>query len=200
VDSRQHKQLGAEVNQSPELGPGTALAPCDSGAVGEPVRLNLGCGNKIWEGFINCDFPGNWSGEKPDVECDIRKLPFPDDYADEIHAIHVIEHIDRLKAPDVLTEWRRVLKPGGKIAIECPCLDKIRIHLNAKVHDEHWLRMTLVGLYGEYWSESDAMIHRWCYSAGELQNLMKKAGFKGPSLYHPQFHRPDRDMRLVARK
>jgi predicted SAM-dependent methyltransferase len=169
--------------------------------VGEIIRLNLGCGKKLWPGFINVDFPGNWSGVKPDVECDITQLTFPDDYADEVHAIHVIEHINRDKSLDALKEWRRVLKPGGKIAIECPCLDKIRIHLNNKgSNPEHWFRLTMVGLYGEYWTGDINMLHRWCYSAGELQAIMSKAGFQGPTLYHPQFHQPHRDMRIVARK
>jgi hypothetical protein len=92
------------------------------------------------------------------------------------------------------------LKPGGKIALECPCLDKIRIHLNSNERSEHWFRMTLFGLYGEYWTGHEAMLHKWCYSASELLNLLTKAGFKGPTLYHPQFHQPDRDMRVVARK
>jgi predicted SAM-dependent methyltransferase len=168
--------------------------------VGEPVRLNLGCGGKLWPGFINVDFPGNWSGKKPDVECDITQLTFPDDYADEIHAIHVIEHLNRVKIDEVFQEWKRVLKPGGKLVIECPCLDKIRVHLNSEKRDIHWFRLTMIGLYGEYWRGDIAMLHKWCYSAQELLNIMHKAGMQGPVLMEPQFHQPNRDMRVVARK
>jgi predicted SAM-dependent methyltransferase len=200
VGKETSRRIIEEAIASPEQGPGTALAGDYRSLLGEPVRLNLGCGKKLWPGFTNCDFPGNWSGEKPDVECDIRKLPFPDNYADEIHAIHVIEHFYRNEVGGILQEWLRVLKPGGKIALECPCLDKIRIHLNSNERSEHWFRMTLFGLYGEYWTGHEAMLHKWCYSASELLNLLTKAGFKGPTLYHPQFHQPDRDMRVVARK
>jgi predicted SAM-dependent methyltransferase len=174
--------------------------------VGSLVRLNLGCGDKLWPGFVNVDFPGNFSGVKPDVECDITKLTFPDDYADEIHSIHVIEHLDRPGIGKVVREWRRVLKPGGKLVIECPCLDKIRIHLySMPPKDIHWLRLTMVGLYGEYWRGVDdentyRMLHRWCYSAQELINILTKSEFKEPTLMDPLFHQRNRDMRVEARK
>ncbi len=35
------------------------------------IHLNLGCGKKLWDGFINIDFPSNWSGKKADIECDV---------------------------------------------------------------------------------------------------------------------------------
>lgn len=170
--------------------------------MGEPVRLNLGCGNKLWPGFINVDkVGGNWSGIKPDVECDVTSLPFGSDYADEIHAIHIIEHFHRLKVDKILSHWRDVLKPGGLLVLECPSLDKIAFHLQNRVYTEDWLRMTLIGLYGEYWREdSSEMMHKWCYSAGELKLILKKCGFRDITVDHPKFHRVQRDMRLEARK
>jgi predicted SAM-dependent methyltransferase len=113
----------------------------------------------------------------------------------------VIEHFYRSKVVDVLQEWRRVLKPGGKLAIECPCLDKIRIHLNGP-KTEDWFRLTMFGLYGEYWAGHDdpGMLHKWCYSAGELLGLMKQVGFENATFANPLYHQPARDMRIVARK
>jgi predicted SAM-dependent methyltransferase len=98
--------------------------PNHTPSVAPGVNLNIGCGRKLWESFINIDFPGNWSGKKPDIEADIRAIPLPDDHADIAYAIHVLEHIQRWETEDVLKEWRRVLKPGGKLIIEVPCLDK----------------------------------------------------------------------------
>lgn len=55
------------------------------------IRLNLGCGRNIREGWVNADrslLPG------VDVVVDLEKeLPFADDSADEILLSHVIEHI-----------------------------------------------------------------------------------------------------------
>jgi len=49
---------------------------------------------------------------------------FPDNTFTEIYASHVVEHFDfagELQA--TLKEWRRVLKPGGKVYISVPDLD-----------------------------------------------------------------------------
>ena len=37
----------------------------------EIVRLNLGCGDKILEGYINVDVASERVGKAPDVVCDI---------------------------------------------------------------------------------------------------------------------------------
>ena len=133
------------------------------------------------------------------MECDIRHLPFQDEYASEVHAIHVVEHFSRLEADAVLKEWCRVLKPGGKIALECPSLDKISQALQSPERSQRWLRMTLIGLYGEYWN-GDAMLHKWCYSSQELSGMLERAGFGKVMLLEPLYHLPDRDLRMVARK
>ena len=53
------------------------------------------------------------AGNKPDAICDIRMLDkFCDNYADEIMAVHVVEHFWRWEVVEILREWARVLKPG----------------------------------------------------------------------------------------
>lgn len=73
-----------------------------------------GIGNKEW---IHCD-----AYDFPCIEivCDLKKLPFEDNYADEIFSSNVIEHFTYEEAPKVLKEWLRVLKPGGKITLTTP--------------------------------------------------------------------------------
>jgi hypothetical protein len=56
------------------------------------VRLNLGSGAVNINGYINIDFSKEREGESPDICCDIKSLPFPDDSVDEILSVHVIEH------------------------------------------------------------------------------------------------------------
>jgi hypothetical protein len=91
------------------------------------VELLLGCGNnrakqmhlqghEEWEGLVTVDIGQDC---KPDVVWDLENipLPFPENYADEIHAYAVLEHTGRQG------DWRqffaqfsdfwRILKPEG---------------------------------------------------------------------------------------
>lgn len=70
------------------------------------VKLNLGCGDKILSGYINVDTVLERAGNKPDIICDVRKLDnFSDGYADEILAVHVVEHFWRWEVVSILKEW-----------------------------------------------------------------------------------------------
>jgi predicted SAM-dependent methyltransferase len=60
-----------------------------------------------------------------DIQCDLRKLELATDSADAVAAIHVLEHFYEWEVYDLLTEWKRVLKPGGKMILELPCMDKV---------------------------------------------------------------------------
>lgn len=168
---------------------------------GNQVRLNLGCGHKPLEGFVNVDLPNNWSDLKPDVEADVRKLPFPNGYADEIHAYHVFEHFERFEAEDILKEWVRVLKPNGLLVLELPCLDKILSIFNYYVNAGQPInnQLTLYGLYGDPKHKVPAMMHRWCYSQAELMDMMEDAGLS-VTICKPQTHVAARDMRLEGIK
>ena len=58
------------------------------------IKLNLGCGDKILNGFINVDIVSERAGKQPDINCDVKNLTvFPNDYADEILAVHVVDHL-----------------------------------------------------------------------------------------------------------
>ena len=57
------------------------------------VKLNLGCGDKILPGYVNVDAASSRAGRQPDFVADIRDLrKIKSSIADEILAVHVIEH------------------------------------------------------------------------------------------------------------
>ena len=100
-------------------------------------------------------------------------------------------------APKVLAEWVRVLKPGAELVLECPCLEKI-----VKLFDVPNVPpyMTFWGLFGDPRLEDPLMIHKWCYTEGQLRRLMSQAGLVNVRGEHPRFHQPVRDMRIVGTK
>jgi hypothetical protein len=73
-------------------------------------KLNLGCGNKKIEGFINVDSRPDC---KPDVLVDLDKGlgAFDNDSIDEIRVEHVLEHVNDLLL--VLSEMYRVSRNGA---------------------------------------------------------------------------------------
>lgn len=80
------------------------------------MKLNLGCGKIIKEGYINCDIVKHKGVNK--VFNLNKKLPFKNNSVDEIIAHHIIEHLDR---PDFfISECHRVMKKGGILSIKTP--------------------------------------------------------------------------------
>lgn len=156
------------------------------------MKLHLGCGNKRFEGYLNIDLQGS------ELDCDIRKLPFDDEYSEEIVAIHVVEHFMITEVADILKEWRRVLKPGGILTIELPCWDKVQEHIKKGSPDN----MTRWPLFGDPRTHVDGFpaVHKWCYSRQEMGNLLKHVGFTEVIEETPKFHVPSRDMRWISKK
>lgn len=84
-----------------------------------PLVLNLGCGLSKIIGAVNVDA---FAVCEPDVVHDLNVFPYPwaDGVADEVKALHVLEHLDRDKWFDAFREMVRVTKEGGRIVIAVP--------------------------------------------------------------------------------
>ena len=99
------------------------LAPKIEGNV-----LDFGCGSKPYESlftnaksYVGVDIKisgHDHKDSKVDFYYDGKTLLFPDNHFDSIVSFEVFEHIFNLDT--VLTELRRVLKPGGHIIITIP--------------------------------------------------------------------------------
>ena len=175
-------------------------------ATARPLRLNLGCGDKILPGYVNVDVVEARAGMRPDVICDLHDLaPFAADSADEVLAVHVVEHFWRWEIRDVLREWLRVLKPGGRMVIECPnilsaCQTFLQNPEQFAREDQNGQR-TMWVFYGDPQWKDPLMIHRWGYTPESLKALLSEVGLKDVRQEPAQFKlREPRDMRVVGTK
>jgi len=82
------------------------------------IKINMGCG---WRNFgkewIHID-----GGKYDHLDYDnIMNLQnFDDNSVDLIYSSHVIEYFDREEVLELLTEWKRVLKPEGVLRLAVP--------------------------------------------------------------------------------
>jgi len=76
-----------------------------------PVRLNLGAGDTVIEGFTAID---------RQFGTEAYPLDYPDGSVDEIRASHLLEHFSHGEATAVLKHWVGKLAPGGLIRIAVP--------------------------------------------------------------------------------
>jgi predicted SAM-dependent methyltransferase len=92
------------------------------------LKLNLGCGTDIKEGFLNIDIR---TLEGVGLVMDVSNLDshFTDDSVDEIDAYDVLEHFSFTRTTDILKNWISKLKSGGKIIVRVPDLQKILTEL-----------------------------------------------------------------------
>lgn len=83
---------------------------------------------------------------------------YPDSYFDEIHMIHMLEHVQDPGA--VLREAARILKPAGVLKIEIPNFHSIS-------------RM----IFGNNWKRLDAPRHLYHFTPHTLRLLLNRIGF-----------------------
>lgn len=127
--------------QQPELANRTDI-PIDPNGKPAPVRINLGSGERYQPGWLNVDL----YAKRADVRQDIRTVCFPENYADEIQAIHVIEHVNRAEGEQLIEKCAGWLKPGGRLVIETPDREKCLRLL--KHQRTRWRLMGAKGLFG----------------------------------------------------
>ncbi len=93
------------------------MAGVGFGVAGSVVRLNLGCGGRIMDGFVNCDLHP-LPGVDQVMNLDVFPWPFDDESVSQIVASHVFEHV--ASPVEFVLECWRVLRPGGRLTIQCP--------------------------------------------------------------------------------
>jgi len=107
-----------ELKQSTEPRPDQPQVNGNCLSSGGPFKLNLGGRTHPIPGFLNVDL---FDGPDVDIKTDITKLPMiKDGEVEIIYASHCLEHTPHPRTLEVLKEWRRVLKNGGKAYVAVP--------------------------------------------------------------------------------
>ncbi|RKX44970.1 MAG: hypothetical protein DRP27_05345 [Thermotogae bacterium] len=137
------------------------------------VKLNLGCGGDIREGYVNIDVR---KIERVDLVLDLEseRLPYGDGTVDEILAKDVLEHFSYRKVEEILKDWHRVLKPRGVLTIQTPDFDQIvKYYTEGKIKSWWELSYWLYG--GQEYKENT---HKCIFTKPELCDLLKSIGFE----------------------
>ena len=176
------------------------------------LRINLGCGINAPRHWINLDSSFRvWLDKVPLLHLFgyrrrfplwvrrynvTKRLPFPDHSAEFIYSSHMIEHLTREEAEQLLRECSRVLAPSGRIRIMTP---NVRFSVEnylarrkdaAKRQDAADLFMNWLGLLEESDDSSGYFqnlvrrfqrknVHKWLYDEFSLPALMESSGFHG---------------------
>ena len=137
----------------------------------EKVRLNLGAGDSVLDGYVSIDRK---------IGSEVYPLGYKDESVDEVYASHVLEHFGAGETEKVLSEWFRVLKPGGVIRVGVPDFKII-----AKAYVEGVDLGFPIGslLMGGQIDEND--FHKTIFDESGLRVLMEKAGFVGVKRFTP---------------
>jgi predicted SAM-dependent methyltransferase len=171
------------------------------------MRINLGCGKSILAGFFNIDAQANPEGKSPDLVFAmsfdrngdlIEKIRLENGCAEELHAMHIIEHVQAWEAPAFLAECKRLLKPRGKLILELPNIRLACENFLAGLPDQ----MGMWPLYGDWNHKDPYMMHKHGYTPESIMALLRAAGFTGITHLAPQTHgaRLNRDMRIECIK
>ena len=98
------------------------------------MKLNLGCGDNLLDGYINVDK----YDKAADVQADITELPYEDNSVDKIVAYQVIEHVPYNLNDKLFAEIYRVLKPAGTAILETPDIDVVAVKILQEGITNQW--------------------------------------------------------------
>lgn len=107
---------------------------------------------------------------RPDVVCDVRHLPVPDETFDIVYSSHTLEHFGLNDVQRVLREWIRTLKVGGELRLIVPNLR----HVGYRLAMDRVLPTDLMVIYGE--QDYPKNFHAAGFTPIILRNLVQSLG------------------------
>jgi GT2 family glycosyltransferase/SAM-dependent methyltransferase len=164
------------------------------------IKLNLGSSGISYPGYLSVDM----HDPRSHVHMDITKLDFDDNSVTEILASHVFEHLNPYHAIDILKNWLRVLKPGGKLIMEMPNIEALcRKFVTANKTERYSI---LNAVYGSVNTtdiggpDNITSPHLFGWWPESLYDHMGAAGFTNIVFMDEQIPHPELNFRVEATK
>ncbi|MFL6038116.1 MAG: class I SAM-dependent methyltransferase [Gaiellaceae bacterium] len=149
-------------------------------------KLQLGAGDHPHPGWLNTDLHDYRRGDEL-VYLDVRKrFPLPDASFDLVFSEHVIEHLTYADGQHCLRECLRVLRPGGRIRIATPSLERLARLYDGGELAERYVRWAVDTLEPETAAPLPGVVvnnffrswgHRFIYDPDTLGHALAAAGF-----------------------
>ena len=165
------------------------------------LKLHIGCGDDIREGYINIDAVNS----KADLRIPIQELAYPDGIVERIEGYMILEHLSPADARVFLRKAYCMLEAGGMLVLEVPDLEKVCRLILALAEDPEHLERGVFGLRGIFGEPNPHMTiddyHKWGYTPSMAEKMIRDAGFSHVTILDGTSHCfPLRDMRIEAIK
>jgi predicted SAM-dependent methyltransferase len=152
------------------------------------MKLNIGSshpkGKYRHEPWINIDVAADEVGMSNVLKVDALEMSkkWQNEF-DEIHAVHVLEHINRNYRAKFVSECYRVLKPGGVLYIEVPDFEQVvRALVDAWDFQEPTLAHNMTtSIFGKQRYIGDQ--HCWGFTENTLSILIHEAFGHKPTIH-----------------
>lgn len=161
------------------------------------IKLNLGCGDKVLQGYINVDSIPH--GDSSIYEDAIAYMQYKTDASciSEIRADHLCEHLPFNREEEFFYQAFRVLEGGGRLEVFVPDLNEIcRLFYMARDNRFQWYKPGSDSHYfggrydkGRKWSflvaslfghqDGEGQFHHNGYTEEKLNDIARLAGFSG---------------------
>ncbi|MBN1461275.1 MAG: methyltransferase domain-containing protein [Armatimonadetes bacterium] len=173
------------------------------------MKLNLGCGARVIDGWVNVDFaPGARLAKIPLYRMANKKLrltrldwdsrivvhdltktfPWPDSSADAIYTSHTLEHFGKEEGRRFLEECHRVLRRNGVLRVIVPDFRLVVAkYIEGEIRADDFVSQLGVGLAGRGRSLKDRLAplfqfpHKCMYDTTRLLEILDELGFVASS-------------------
>lgn len=157
------------------------------------IALNLGCGEHLKSGYINCDM----FNAKADFHVDIRNVSTKIKSADLIESHHALEHLSHADAVSALHDWASLLNCGGYMVISLPDLEACMHKFLMSSEKERWGSVINM-IYGS--QEHEGMFHKTGFTPQRLKDILSGIGIECILLVEGYPLRPTPSFLYVGRK